>query len=156
MKAAIRESEAERSRMQAKFENDTRIAQARRDYDLNEAINNKTIKTQQATADLAQKLQSAKTTQKVTEEEMKIKIVQRSKQIELQDQEIMRREKELDARIRKPAEAEKYEIETIARAQMQKQVLEAEAEAESIKLKGEARGFSIEAKARVKFFNFIY
>ncbi len=45
--------------------------------------------------------------------------------------EVARRERELDATVRRPAEAEKYRLEKIAEAERQKIVLEAQAKAES-------------------------
>merc|ERR1712029_800153 len=60
-----------------------------------------------------------------------------------EEQEIQRKEKELDSKIRKPAEAEKFKLETIAEAQKQKCILEAEAEAE-------AKAFAVEAKAKAE------
>ena len=50
----------------------------------------------------AHSLQEAKTMQDLKNEEMKIEIVKRTRQIELQDQEILRREKELEATVMKP------------------------------------------------------
>lgn len=47
---------------------------------------------------------------------MQIKVIERSQQIQLQEQEITRRERELEAQIRKPAEAEKFRLEKIAEA----------------------------------------
>ena len=47
---------------------------------------------------------------------MNIDIVERMKQIEIQEQEIQRRKRELDARIRAPANAEKYKSEIMATA----------------------------------------
>ncbi len=47
---------------------------------------------------------------------MQIKVVERAQQIQVQEQEIIRRERELDATIRKPAEAEKYKLEKLAAA----------------------------------------
>ena len=47
---------------------------------------------------------------------MQIKVVERSQQIQVQEQEIVRRERELDATVRKPAEAEKYKLEKLAEA----------------------------------------
>ena len=49
-------------------------------------------------------------------------------------QEIKRREKELDATVRRPAEAEKYRLEKIAEAEKQKVILEAQAEAEAVRV----------------------
>merc|ERR1712150_430784 len=65
-------------------------------------------------------------------------------------QEIQRKERELDSKMRKPAEAEKYRLEKIAEAQRQKTVLEAEAEAEAIALRGDAKAFAVEAKAKAE------
>ena len=47
---------------------------------------------------------------------MQIKVIERTQEINIQEQEIMRREKELDSSVRRPAEAEKYRLEKIAEA----------------------------------------
>jgi flotillin len=57
---------------------------------------------------LAYSLQAAKTKQRIVEEKMQIKVVERQQEISIQEQEIQRRQKELDATVRRPAEAEKY------------------------------------------------
>jgi len=61
-------------------------------------------------------VQAAKTKQAIKEEEMQISVIERAQNIQVQEQEIIRRERELDATIRKPAEAEKYRLEKIADA----------------------------------------
>ena len=63
---------------------------------------------QKAEAELAYELQAAKTKQRLKEEEMQIQVVERAQQILVQEQEILRKEKELDAKVRRPAEAEKF------------------------------------------------
>jgi len=150
MESTIKEAEAEQRRMMSKFENDTLIAEAKREYDLRKAANDQEVQTQKAISDLARALQDAKTKQQVKNEEMKIKIVERTRQIELQEQEILRREKELQATVMKPAEAERYKLEKLADAEKQKKVLEAEAEAESIRVRGEAKAFAIQEKAKAE------
>ena len=57
---------------------------------------------------MAYELQAAIVKQKLREEEMQIKLVERQQQILIQEQEIMRKEKELEATVRRPAEAEKF------------------------------------------------
>lgn len=57
---------------------------------------------------MAYELQAAKTKQRIKEEQMQIKVVERTQEIAVQDQEILRKEKELEAIVRRPAEAEKY------------------------------------------------
>lgn len=61
-------------------------------------------------------LKAAKTQQAIKNERMQIAVVERSQKIQIQEQEIIRKERELDATIRKPAEAEKYRLEKIAAA----------------------------------------
>lgn len=62
-------------------------------------------------------MQAAKTRQKIRAEEMQITVVERRKQIEIEEQEITRREKELIATVRLPAEAESYRVEMTAQGQ---------------------------------------
>lgn len=63
---------------------------------------------QKAEAEMAFELQAAKTKQRIMEEQMQVKVVERSQEIAVQEQEMMRRERELDATVRRPADAEKY------------------------------------------------
>ena len=69
------------------------------------------IALQKAEAELAYELQAAKTKQRIKEEQMQILVVERSQEIAVQEQEIQRRERELEATIRRPAEAEKYKYD---------------------------------------------
>lgn len=57
---------------------------------------------------MAYELQAAKTKQRIKEEQMQIKVVERAQEISVQDQEIQRKERELEATVRRPAEAEKF------------------------------------------------
>lgn len=67
---------------------------------------------------------------------MQIEVIERAQEINVAEQEIARREQELDAKVKRPAEAEKYRLEQLATANHNRLVLEAEAEAEAIKLRG--------------------
>ncbi|NXP70241.1 FLOT1 protein, partial [Ramphastos sulfuratus] len=59
----------------------------------------------------------ARTKQQIEEEKAQVLVVERTQQVALQEQEIGRREKELEATVRKPAEAERYRLERLAEAQ---------------------------------------
>lgn len=48
---------------------------------------------------------------------MQVLVVERSQQITLQEQEITRKEKELEAKVKKPADAERYRLEKLAEAE---------------------------------------
>jgi len=146
----IREARAEEERMRARYENDIEIAHAQRDFELKKAAYDMEVQTTKAQSDLAYDLQAAKTKQRIKEEQMQIRVVERAQQIMVQEQEIIRRERELDATVRKPSEAEKYRLEKLAEANKKRIILEAQAMAESIRLKGEAEAFAIEAKAKAE------
>ncbi|GLH02888.1 Flotillin-1 [Gryllus bimaculatus] len=148
--AKIKEAYAEQQRMESRFLNDAEIAKAQRDFELKKAAYDTEIFTKRAEAELAYELQAAKTRQRIKEEQMQIKVVERGQEIAVQDQEIQRKERELEATVRKPAEAEKFKLETLAEAHKKRVVLEAEAEAEAVKIRGEAEAFAIEAKAKAE------
>ncbi|XP_078324402.1 flotillin-1-like isoform X2 [Crassostrea virginica] len=150
MESGIREANAEEKRMAARYSTDIDIAKSQRDFELKKAAYDMEIQTKKAQSDMAYKLQAAKTKQAIKEEAMQIKVIERTQQIELQEQEIVRRERELEATVRKPADAEKYRLEKMAEANRTRVILEAEAEAEAIKVKGEAEAFAVEAKAKAE------
>ena len=69
---------------------------------------------QKAEAQLAYELQAAKIRQKIRNEEIQIDVVERKKQIEVEAQEVLRKERELNATVRLPAEAESYKVQMLA------------------------------------------
>lgn len=155
--AGIRSAEAKREQEAATFEAETRIAESERGYNVQKAAYDQEVNARRAEAELADELQRAKTQQDIRREEVEIDVVERAKQIELQEQEIQRRERELEATVRKPAEAERYRIETLAEGERNAVVAQAtadaeatrrqgEAQAEVIRLTGQAEAEAIEAK----------
>jgi len=134
--SGIEEAKAEEQRMEAKLKNDTDIAMSKRDFELKKASYDTEVNTAKAEAEMAYALQAAKVQARIKEEEMQVKVVERQQNIAIQEQEIMRKEKELDSKVRKPAEAEKYKLERLAEAERLRIVLEAEADAEALAVKG--------------------
>jgi flotillin len=114
--AMIRSAQATQAGQEAKFVADTKIAEAQRDYQSNVAQYQATVNQKKAEADLAYDLQKYKTGQLVKAEEVQVTIVEKQKQIELQQQEIQRKQRELEANVQKPADAERYRVETLANA----------------------------------------
>lgn len=112
----IRSSQATQAGQEAKFAADSKIAEAQRDYQSNVAQYQATVNQKKAEADLAYDLQKYKTGQLVKAEEVQVEIVAKQKQIELQQQEILRKQRELEANVQKPADAERYKVETLANA----------------------------------------
>ncbi|HTH47862.1 MAG TPA: SPFH domain-containing protein [Candidatus Limnocylindria bacterium] len=114
--AMIKSSQASQAGQEAKFVADTRIAEAQRDYQSNVAQYQAAVNQKKAESDLAYDLQKYKTGQLVKAEEVQVQIIEKQKQIELQQQEILRRQRELEANVQKPADAERYKVETLANA----------------------------------------
>ncbi len=123
--AMIKSSQATQAGQEAKFAADTKIAEAERDYQSNVAQYQAAVNQKKAESDLAYDLQKFKTSQLVKAEEVQVQIIEKQKQIELQQQEILRKQRELEAMVQKPADAERYKVETLANAK--KFQLEAEA-----------------------------
>ena len=112
----IRSAQAKQAGQEAQFAADSKIAEAQRDYQSNVAQYQATVNVQKAQADLAYDLQKFKTGQLVKAEEVQVQIIEKQKLIELQQQEILRRQRELEATVQKPADAERYRVETLANA----------------------------------------
>eukprot|EP00730_Choanoeca_flexa_P001113 TRINITY_DN10484_c0_g1_i1.p1 TRINITY_DN10484_c0_g1~~TRINITY_DN10484_c0_g1_i1.p1 ORF type:complete len:427 (+),score=160.68 TRINITY_DN10484_c0_g1_i1:122-1402(+) len=146
--SGIKEAQALEAEKAASYSNQIQIAQSKRDYALKQAEFDREVETQRAVAELAAELQTAKTQQKIRNEEVGVKLIERQKQIQVMEQEIVRRERELEAQVKQPAKAEKYRLETLAEAEKNRLILEAEAEAEAIRARGEAEAFAINAKAQ--------
>jgi len=134
--AMIRSSQATQAGQEAKFAADSKIAEAQRDYQSNVAQYQAAVNQKKAEADLAYDLQKYKTGQLVKAEEVQVSIVEKQKQIELQQQEIMRKQRELEANVQKPADAERYKVETLATATKFQLETEAAGAAAAAKAKG--------------------
>ncbi len=134
--AMIKSSQATQAGQEAKFAADSKIAEAQRDYSSNVAQYQAVVNQKKAEADLAYDLQKFKTGQLVKAEEVQVSIIEKQKQIELQQQEILRRQKELEATVQKPADAERYRVETLANATKFQLETEAEGAASATKAKG--------------------
>jgi flotillin len=137
--ATIKSSQATQAGQEAKFAADTKIAEAQRDYQSNVAQYQAAVNQKKAESDLAYDLQKYKTGQLVKAEEVQVTIIEKQKQIELQQQEIMRRQKELEANVQKPADAERYKVETLANAKKFQLETEAAGAASATKATGFAQ-----------------
>merc|ERR1739844_297420 len=136
--AGIREAECEKAAMDVKYNTDTKIEDNSRAFKLQKANFDKEVNTAKAEAQLAYELQAAKIQQKIRNEEIQIQVVERRKQIEIEEQEIRRKEKELMSTVKLPAEAEAYKVQTIAEGKRTQTVESARAEAEKMRMKASA------------------
>ena len=143
--ADIRSAEAMQAGQTAKFLAETKVAEANRDKEMKVADYQAAINERKAEADLSYDKKKYVIQQEVESEAMQVEIVKKQKGIELQEQEALRKEKELDAMVRKPAEAERFKTEVSAEADRVKRSKEAEAQSYTIKAEGLAKAEAIKA-----------
>lgn len=136
--ANIKSAEANQAGQVAKFQAQTKIAEANRDYEMQAADYQASINERKAEADLAYDLQRFKSSQMVKKEEVAVEVIEKQEQIKVQEQEILRREKDLEASVIKPAVAERERIQNLADAERYRLEAEAQGAAEAAK----ARGFA--------------
>ena len=157
IKAALAMQEGEKVRLASEAD----IAASTRETEVKRAQFQSEIKREQATAAQAGPLSEAKARQEVVAEEVRIERIRTQEQIAVQQQEVLRREKELEATVVKKAEAERRSLVLLAQGQQEAAILEAEgrkqaliatAEAESQKLQREGlgRASAIEAEGRAE------
>jgi flotillin len=151
--AAIAQADAERETRQraAEAQRLAQEAEAQRDAAVAEANADRARRQQEADAAARRAAQIAvfQAEQAIAEQqtvanrtraeaEMAFELQKKTVEIQVQEQEIKRREKELDATIRRQADAKRYETETLAEAARRR--VEAEAEAEKQRLSALAEG----------------
>lgn len=148
--ATIESAKARQQGESAKFDAETRIAESRKNFEVQQAEYAAETNRKRAQAELAYSLQQNIENQRIKEEEVQIEVVGKRKQIEVQEQETQRRERELDATVRKPAEAEQFRVQTISQARQFQLQTEAAGEAEAIRKRGEGEAAAVEARGRAE------
>ncbi|MDX2165466.1 MAG: SPFH domain-containing protein [Deltaproteobacteria bacterium] len=152
-----RQAEAQRMAQQAEAQRDAAIAEAQADRQRRQ-------QEADATARRAAEIANFQAAQAIAEEqtianrkradaEMAYELQKKTMEIQVQEQEILRRERELDATIRRQADAKRYEIETLAEADRKRIEIAAVAERSKLETMAEgekARGLAEAAIAQAK------
>lgn len=172
--AAVAEAEAQREQMQrtaeakragreAQIIAETEIARAEKEKELKVQEYKEQEKRAQAKADLAYQVEENIVKKQVIEGQKNAELFEEQRQTEIAQQQAKKREQELEATIRKVAEADKfkieksseadkYRIEQQAEAQRIEMIKRAEAEAQSIRLRGQAEAEAIKLKGEATAF----
>ncbi len=159
--AKIRSAQALQEGERAKYAADATIAEAQRDFQIKQAQYQAEVETEKAKADQAGPLAEARARQAVVAEEVKIEKTRTQELIGVQEQEIQRKQRELEATVIKPAEAERQAAIVRAEAAKQAAVLEAEgrrtaliamaeAEQEKLRKEGIGRAAALEAEGKAE------
>ncbi|WP_207940892.1 flotillin [Enterococcus sp. DIV2402] len=129
----IKQAENEQLAQHEEIRRKTEIAEATKEMQLKQAQ----YKQEQDVA-------VAKAEQVATGEKMKVRLIEQEKNIEIQEKQAELSEKELNATVRKKAEADKYVIEQNALAEKAREIAKAEADAEKVRLAAEAEAQRVE------------
>ena len=144
--AIIGEAKAEEEAMAARYAADTVIASYLRDKEIKGSAYTGEVSAAKAESDLAYDLHKYRKQQEVKREEIAVDLVAKDQEIQLQAKEIERKEGELDADVKKPADAEGYRIETLAKAEKVRLETESAGKAEATRLVGFASAEALKAK----------
>jgi len=136
--SSIAQAQADQERVIAQTASETRQAEAQRDLDIKRAEYDTMVQRERAIAEKSYEISSNQAQQQVVAEQIKIEQVNRQGQIQIQELEVQRRERELQATVIKQAEAERSKIELLADAQRERTIREANGTAEANRLQGQA------------------
>lgn len=142
----IAEAQADEEGAKVRAEADAKIAEQQKDLKLKQAQYKIEQDQKKAEADAAYSIEQAIQQKTVNETSVLSEIAKTEKMTELKEREVALKEKELDALVRKQADAEKYAVETKAQAEKAVVIQNAEANAEKAKRDAEARIAQAEAE----------
>ena len=159
--AKIKSAQALQEGESAKYLADAEISQSQRDFMIRQAQYQAEVETQKARAAQAGPLSEATARQAVVAEEVKVEKTRTQELISVQEQEVLRKTKELEATVIRPAEADRQAAVVRAEAAKQSAILEAEgrrsalialaeAEQEKLKKEGAGRAAAVEAEGRAE------
>src|ERR1700680_1713792 len=112
--SSVAQAQADQERVLAETLSQTKQAEAQRDLEVKKALYLESVKKQQAQADKSYEIQGNIMQQQVRAEEVTIHQIEKEHEVKVQDAEIQRRDRELQATVMKQAEFERKRIETLA------------------------------------------
>jgi len=145
--SAIAQAQAAEEGAKAKLLADTRVAEATKNFQVNQAQYLADVSSKKAASDMMYDIVKAQTGQKLIEEQQKIKIVEAQKEVELQQVEVQKRQVQLETEVTKPAEAEQTRIRLMAQAEQEKRKMLAEADAQVARLQAQGAADATRLKA---------
>jgi flotillin len=153
----IKTAESVRLGEAAKLLSETQISESQKDKELKVQAYRLEQEKAKAISDLAYEIEANKAKKEVTETQvqveitrkekekelaaatLQVEITKKEKEIEIAEKEALRKERELEATVKKEAEADNYKQVKVADAIKYKEIADAEARARSIELEGKAK-----------------
>ena len=137
--STIKTTIARREGEEAKLLAQTQIAEAEKEKELKVQSYRREQEVARAVADNAYEIEANRVRKDVTETAMLVEIVRKQKEIDLAQQEALRIEQELEATVRKKADADLYMSKQQAEAKKFREIRDAEARAQAIDLESRAK-----------------
>lgn len=109
---------------------------SKKEFTLQQEEFNREVNAKRAETELSTVLQETISSQQIRKEQLEIQVISERKQVQLACQEIERITRILEASIKRPADAEAYEMLTIAEAEKTRIIKEAESMASSVMKQG--------------------
>jgi len=144
--SVIKSSQARKEGEIARLNADALIAKSQWENEAKKAESQVAVNQKKAQADFAYELERFRLNQEIKREEGKVHLIEKEEAIKIEEMEIKRREKELDASVIKPADARKYQIKAEAEAEEFRIHAEARGRSEALKLEGVAEAEKIRQK----------
>ena len=148
--AMIKSAMADQEGKTKRYEADVAIAQSLRDKESRQAEFDAAVQAKQKEAEQAGPLATAIARQRVTEQETRIDQVRKQQEVLVQEQEAARKEKELQATVVKPAEAERQAAILRAEGEKQSKIIRAEATQKELEFEGAGEAAKIEKVGRAQ------
>ena len=147
----VAEANADEEGNKARVDADAKIAEQNKELALKKSEYKKEQDMKKAIADAAYEIQKADQMKTVNENQVNAEIAKAERMADLKEREVAIKEKELDALVRKQADAEKYAAEIKAKAERQVAIEQAEADKERARLGAEAAKLEAEGiKAKLE------
>lgn len=148
--AAVKSAEAEQEAEIAKARAQTQIAEAQKERDLKTAAFKRETEVARADAEIAYAQRQAVLKQDLAREQKKVELVETEANIQIAAKKAEAQERHLDAEVRKPAEAKRYQTEQEAEAAKYATIVRAQAEKEQEIARAEAQAVAMERKGKAE------
>ncbi len=148
--AAIQAAEYRKQGDIARLGAEAELAKATRDFEMQRAEFQAAVNVKRANADIAYDLERAKLSEALKKQEYAVRLTEKQLAAQVEEQEIVRREKELEATVKRPAEAMHYQAKLEAETEAYQKELEAKGKAAGIRLSGNAEAESVTARGKAE------
>ena len=148
--STIQASEYRKQGDVARLQAEAELASATRDFEMQRASFQADVNVRRAKADVAYELERARLAEELKRQEYQVRLAEKEMAARVEEQEIARREKELEASVKRPAEAMHYQAKLEAESEAYRKELDAKGKAAGIKLIGASEAEAATARGKAE------